>query len=326
MTNASPWVSETVLEAAAATVSAHLRVTPLIPYRLPHRQAPIFLKLDTLQPTGSFKVRGALAATAAYAGLGLRIVTASAGNHGLGIAHAAATLGVTATVVVPRNASAAKIAALRTYPVDLRLVGDSYEEAERHAQHLAETDGHFVSAYNDPYVIAGQATLVQEVRRQLSGDFTIAIPLGGGGLLSGTALAASRMGEAVEVVGVEATESQAVSSAVLAGHHVEVPIGTTIADGLAGNIDPAALTPDLIRAAGVSLCHVPESAIRQAMRDLATQAGLVVEGSGAVGLAALSGGLLPPTATVVLALTGRNVAGALFRQILDEGAPASGQP
>ncbi len=322
MTDDTPWVSEAVLESAAATVSTYLTPTPLIPYRLPHRQAPTFLKLDTLQPTGSFKVRGALAATAAYAGLGLRIVTASAGNHGLGIAHAAAALGAAATVVVPRNASAAKIAALRTYPVDLRLVGDSYEEAERYAQLLAQTEGHFVSAYDDPYVIGGQATLVQEVARQLSGEFTIVIPLGGGGLLSGTALSVSRMGGAVEVVGVEATESQAVSSAVRAGHHVEVPIGTTIADGLAGNIDPAARTPALIQAAGVRLCHVSETAIRQAMRDLVTGAGLVVEGSGAVGLAALTAGLLPPTATIVLALTGRNVAAPLFRDILGEVVPS----
>lgn len=319
MSTDSPWVTDAVLDAAAATVTTYLTPTPLVPYRGPNQQSPVFLKLDTLQPTGSFKVRGALAAAAAYAGLGLRIVTASAGNHGLGIAYAAATLGVDATVVVPRNASAAKVAALRTYPVDLRLVGDSYEEAEQHAQKLAATDGHFVSAYNDPYVIAGQATLVQEVTRQLAGDFTIVVPVGGGGLVAGTALSAARAGGAVEVVGVEAEQSQAVSIAVRAGRAVEIPIGTTVADGLAGNIDPAAQTPDLIRAAGVSLCHVPEAAIRRAMRELVTSAGLVVEGSGAVGLAALTAGLLPANRPLVLALTGRNVATALLREVLDEG-------
>ncbi|KAB7745294.1 pyridoxal-phosphate dependent enzyme [Nostocoides sp. F2B08] len=310
------------LAAAYDVVSAHLERTPVVPLRLTGIAGPVLAKLETMQPTGSFKVRGALAACAAYAAEGARIVTASAGNHGLGIAYAATRLDVPATVVVPETASPAKVAALRGFDVDLRQIGQSYDEAESAALDLARADGRFVSAYNDPHVIAGQATLARELLEQVE-PATVLVPVGGGGLAAGTArVLAGRAGW--HIIGVEAARSPVVSSAMAAGRVIPVDVGDTIADGLAGNIETGSVTPALLAATNTPVCGAPEPAIRSAVAQLATEAGLVVEGSGAVGVAALREGLVTndgdaesPGVTVVL-LTGRNIATGLFCELLAE--------
>ena len=153
------------------------------------------------------------------------MVTASAGNHGLGIAFAATRLNARATVVVPENASSAKVEALRRFDIDLRLVGDSYEAAEEAALSLArQTGATFVSAYTHPDVIAGQATVVGEVADQVDGPFRIVVPVGGGGLAAGTALGAPA---GPVIVGVEARASRAVSASMRAGRIVAVDVGPT---------------------------------------------------------------------------------------------------
>jgi threonine dehydratase len=301
------------LPSALAAVRAMLPPTPLVPARFDG--AEVYFKLETLQPTGSFKVRGAAAAVAAY-GADDRIVTASAGNHGLGVAYAASRLGAPATIFVPSSAPSVKLDALRTFDVDLRVEGDSYDDAERLALDYAADHGRFVSAYSDPQVIAGQATVVTEVADALAEDFTIVVPVGGGGLAAGTALGAARSGRAIDVVGVEASQSMALSAAVHAGHVVEVPVGATIADGLAGNIDPAAVTPQIVRENGVALTDVSEDSIRDAVRRLAIEHGLVVEGSGAVGLAAVLTGKVALVRPTVLVLTGRNITAQRLAEIL----------
>lgn len=319
---ADPVPSDDHLAAAYDVVSAHLERTPVVTLRLSGIAGPVLAKLETLQPTGSFKVRGALAACAAYAAEGARIVTASAGNHGLGIAFAATRLGVPATVVVPETASPAKVAALRSFDVDLRQIGRSYDEAESAALQIAAQDGRFVSAYNDPHVIAGQATLARELLDQVE-PATVLVPVGGGGLAAGTArVLAGRPGW--HVVGVEAARSPVVSSAMAAGRVVPVEVGETIADGLAGNIEPDSITPALLAVTNTPVCGAPESAIRSAVVQLATEGGLVVEGSGAVGVAALREGIVgsssgsrSPGVTVVL-LTGRNIATRLLCELLGE--------
>jgi threonine dehydratase len=170
---------------------------------------------DSASGGGSFKVRGALAALAA-APPGRPVVTASAGNHGLGLAQAAALLGRRATVVVPRTASPAKIERLRGFGVELVLYGDGYDAAEAHALALAEAGALFVSSYNDPHVIARQRTLAVELGEQIDGPMTIVVPVGGGGLLAGVALWAADRAD-VRVVGVEAAGSRALSASVAAG-------------------------------------------------------------------------------------------------------------
>jgi threonine dehydratase len=326
------------LDAARKLVAEHLPPTPVVRVRLPGPGGPgdgidAVLKLETMQPTGSFKVRGALVAVAA-AGTDRPVVTASAGNHGLGVAFAAGRLGVPATVVVPTTASPAKVDALRRMDVELVQHGDDYEGAERHALALAERGATFVSPYNDRHVMAGQATVAAEVAEQVGEDVTLVVPVGGGGLIGGIALgvaardggpdtgagAAGAAGR-TRIVGVEAAASPAVSAAVAAGTTVTVPIGETLADGLGGNLEPGAVTPDAARGRVHSWVQVGEPAIAAAIRALVTRCGLVAEAAAAVAPAALMGGLVPVAGTPVVVLTGRNLAAGLLARLLagDEG-------
>ena len=326
MTQPSPVTADTLAQ-ARTIVAAHLQPTPVVQLRLRGIERPVYAKLETLQPTGSFKVRGALAACAAYGASDpttpdrttpdQRIITASAGNHGLGIAYAATRLGIPATVIVPQTASPAKVAALRAFSVDLRQIGVDYDEAESAALEIARETGRFVSAYNDPAVIAGQATVAYELLEQLSEPATVVVPVGGGGLAAGVSLALSEHAD-WRVVGVETEASRGCSAAVEHGEVVSVPIGPTIADGLAGNLEPGSITPGIIAAAGTPVCATPETRIRSAVRELATDHGLVVEGSGAVGLAALRDGLIDGDGPVVLVLTGRTIAAQLLTELLGQ--------
>lgn len=303
-----------MLDEAQAVVAKYLRPTPIVTWASDHGE--LMLKMETFQPSGSFKVRGALSAMASYAGSDQALVTASAGNHALGMAEAARLLGKQATIVVPETASTAKIEALRRYPVDLRLVGLRFEDAEQEALRLAEDGMVYVSAYNDERVIAGQSGVAAEVALQVDGPITLVVPVGGGGLISGTALEAARHDDRIRVVGVETEASMAVSTAVRAGHTVEVEVSDTIADGLAGNIEDGCVTPTIVRDADVQLVSVPERSVRTAVRDLATQAGIVTEGSSAVTLAAVAEGLVPRDRQIVLVLTGRNIAPSLLTELI----------
>ncbi|GAA2234581.1 threonine/serine dehydratase [Promicromonospora sukumoe] len=299
---------------AAVVVGGHLAPTPLVPITLDGFAAPTYLKLETLQPTGSFKVRGALAAVAASAADGRRVVTASAGNHGLGIAYAATRMGARATVVVPQTASPAKVEALRRFDIDLRLIGDGYDGAESAAQKIAYEDGaRYISAYTDPDVIAGQATVVREIADALPGPAQIVVPVGGGGLVSGTVLGVP---DRYRVLGVESAASLAVSASMAAGRIVQVPVGSTIADGLAGNIAPDTLAPSILTAAGVDVIAADELAIERAVTALAIDHGIVCEGSGAVGIAAAMNALMPTDLPTVFVITGRNITGPRLAALL----------
>jgi threonine dehydratase len=303
--------------AAAALVRRHLGVTPVVPAPLLGRE--VWLKLETLQPTGSFKVRGALVAvTAALArDAAAAIVTASAGNHGLGVAFAADRLGATATVVVPTNASEAKQEAIERFAVKLLRHGTSYDEAEAHALALAEAGAIFVSPYNDPDVIAGQGTIAIELHEQVPGLTSIVTPIGGGGLASGIGLAASTF-DGLRVFGVEAAQSPAMRSALDAGAPVSITPGPTLADGLAGNFEDGSVTFDLIRKTVADVVTVPEEDIAAAMRYLAYEHGIVAEGSGAVGVAALLTRRVTPAAVgaTAVVITGRNISPATLARVL----------
>jgi threonine dehydratase len=309
--------TEAELERARAVVAAQLRPTPVVALELPDGRGEVLAKLECMQPTGSFKVRGALAALAARAAAGTRVVAASAGNHALGVVLASRRLGVPATVVVPRTASAAKLAALRRLGADLVEHGDTYDQAERQALRLAGDGAAFVSGYNDPQVIAGQATCGWELDRQVEGELTVVVPVGGGGLLAGTALWAARR-PGVRVVGVEAAASRALSTAVRAARVVEVPVGATLADGLAGNLEPGSVTPSLVTGRVHSFAAVSEAEIEAAIRFLALRCGLVVEGAGAAGMAALLAGKVPVAGQAVVLLTGRNIAPATLARIVGD--------
>jgi len=303
---------------AATVVRAQLAPTPVVPTAA-GRDA--VLKLECLQPTGSFKVRGALAALAGLpeAARAAGVVAASAGNHALGVAYAATRLAVPATVVVPATASPAKVAGLRRFEVRLVQHGDGYAEAEECALELAAHGARYVSPHNDPHVIAGQASIAAELRDQVDGPLTVVAPVGGGGLVAGLSLWAANRRD-VRVVGVEAESSRAVSAAVAAGRVVKVEVGPTLADGLAGNLEPGSITPAIIAEHTHALTFVSETEIRRAVRFLAAQHGLVVEGAGAVAVAALLAGKVEPPGRVAALVTGRNIAlPALANVLAEEG-------
>ena len=307
----------THMEAAWKAVRRFLAPTPTV--GTPQLGA-VSAKLETLQPTGSFKVRGGLAAVSATLEEepGRAVVASSAGNHGLGLAYAASKLGAQVTVVVPTGASAAKVSALQQFDVRLVLHGEGYREAETHALELAERDGsRYVSPYNDPDVIAGQSTLARELLEQVSNLGTVIVPCGGGGLLAGVTLGLA--GTGVRVVGIESEASPSMSTALAVGGIVPINVEPTVADGLAGNLEPGAVTVGIALEHGVSVLTVSEADIRSAMAYAATKLGLVLEGAGAVGVAALRAGVITPDPdgreTVVI-LTGRNVAPVLLSEVL----------
>jgi threonine dehydratase len=300
------------VRAAGVRVRRHLEPTPLVPS--PGLGAEVHLKLETAQPTASFKVRGALAALTAL-DAGERVVTASAGNHALGIAYAAERVGIDATVVCAETASPAKLDRLRELPAQLVLHGSSYDEAERHALELAECGPRFVSAYNDPEVVAGGGSVVLELLDAIEGPFLLACPAGGGGLLSGVGLAATaRAG--IRALGVEAAASRGLSSSVAAGRTVAVDVGPTLADGLAGNLEPGAITVELASRHVDGFVSVTEAEIAAGMRFLHEEHAIRAEGAGAVAVAAVLAGRLPVDGPLVCIVTGGNVADDVFARVL----------
>ncbi len=306
------------MDAAWEVVRAHLAITPVV--MAPQLGADIGLKIETVQPTGSFKVRGGLAAVAATMATdpGRAVVASSAGNHGLGVAFAASRLGADVTVVVPQQASAAKVSALQQFDVRLVLHGDGYSEAEAKALEIMAADGsRYVSPYNDPDVIAGQGTIARELLEQVPNLGTVVVPCGGGGLLAGVALGLA--GSGVRVVGVESEASPAVSTALSAGGVAPITVEPTLADGLAGNLEAGAVTVDIALAHQVEVVTVSEADIRSAISYAALKMGLVLEGAGAVGVAASRAGLIdqaPNGGITIVLLTGRNISPALFEEVL----------
>jgi threonine dehydratase len=193
--------------------------------------------------------------------------------------------------------------------------GDTYDDAERHALDLAADGAHFLSPYNDTQVIAGQATVGLELATQMAGPMTIVCGVGGGGLAAGLGLWAAHQ-PGVRVIGAEAAASRAVSAAVSAGHQVSVKIGPTLADGLAGNIEPGSVTVDLITRHVDGLVAVTEPQLRAAIRYLALHRGVVAEGAGAVATAAVLAGLVPAEDPVVAVVSGRNITAESLGDVL----------
>ena len=287
--------------AAELRVRGLLAPTPLV------ESDGFSLKLESLQPTGSFKVRGAVSALTLLEPRE-RVVTASAGNHGLAVAWASERLGLDATIVVAETASPAKIAAIRRFPARLVVHRADYDEAERHGLSL---EGRYVSPYNDAGVIAGAGTIALE----LAGAATIVAPVGGGGLVAGIALATD-----ARVVGVVPEAFPAMRAALDAGRLVTIEGRETIADGLHGNIEAGSVTFELVRDHAAAVVTVTEREIEEAMRFLAAEHGLVTEGAGAAAVAALRSGAVDADGRTVAIVSGRNITAGRFAQALDHRA------
>ncbi len=272
--------------------------------------ADVFLKLEIVQPTGSYKIRGAFNAAMAVRERepAARLVTASAGNHGLGLARAARQMSLPLTVFVPSGAPRAKIDPIRASGAAVEFC-PTYDEAERAAKRSAASDGAlYISPYSHPDVMAGAGTIALELIDDLATVDAIVVPVGGGGLISGIAIAARALLPAVEIIGVEVEASCPFTRSLAAGQIVPIDVKPSIADGLTGNLDPDTITFDVVRRLVSRIEVVDEGALRRALRDVVLQEHVIVEGAAAVGVAALlSGGLDFARRSVVVILTGANI-------------------
>jgi threonine dehydratase len=278
---------------ARETICPHIFRTPLrASFLLSERVgASVYLKLENWQIGGSFKLRGALNRMAALtdAERARGIVTASAGNHALGVGYAARALNVSpATIFVPRTAPRTKLAKLREFPVEVRQVGATYDDAQRAADAFARENGAtFIHAYDDPRTVAGQGTIGLEILEDLPNVDAILVPVGGGGMITGIAVAAKALASAVRIVGIQTNVSPALRDSLRDSKcYEEYAHGPTICEGLAGGIGKM-----VFEAAQTKLIDdvviVAEEDVRAAIRALAETEQLIVESSGAVGVAAL---------------------------------------
>jgi len=274
--------------------------------------ADVRAKLEIRQPTGSFKIRGAFNAVLRlieeHGDARPRLVTASAGNHGRGMVFAAKEAGLPLTVYVPETAPRAKVDAIRASGAELRLCRD-YDEAERAAkEHGSRGDALFISAYSHADVIAGAGTVALEILEDWPDVDAIVVPIGGGGLISGIALAVQATKPSTQVIGVEVEASSPFTQGLAAGHIVTIDVKPTLADGLSGNLDPDTITFDIVRQHGSRIVVVTEDELRQAIVALATREGLTVEAAGAVGVAALLAGKIDVAGKrIAIVLSGGNI-------------------
>jgi threonine dehydratase len=284
-------------------------------------RAAVWLKLETVQTTGAFKIRGAenaIARIAADRPHVRRILTASAGNHGRAIALAANRARLAARIYVPASAPSAKKDAIKRLGAEI-VETSSYDEAERLAHGEAgRGDTAFVSAYSHPDVIAGAGTIALEMLEDEPSLDTIIVPLGGGGLLSGTAVVARASDTDVQVIGAEVEASQVFTASLAAGRITKVTVLPSLADGLTGNMEPDSRTFELVRALVNRVAVVAEDPLARAMRELIRRERLIVEGAGAAGVAAvLAGGLDLSGRRVGIVLTGRNVDPDVVARVLN---------
>ena len=254
------------------------------------------LKLEVLQPTSSYKVRGAvnavmrLAETAA--GSRPALVTASAGNHGRALAWAVGAGGMHLTVYAPSDAPKTKLEAIRVSGATL-VTCASYDDAEARAKaHAAEKSAVYISPYSHPDVIAGAGTVGLEILEDWPDVDVIVVPIGGGGLASGIAIAAHARSPAVEVAGVEVSASNPFTQGIAAGRILTIDVQPTLADGLAGNLDPDTVTFDIVRRHVARIALVDEPQLARAVTSIVDREQVIAEGAGAVGVAALQAGIL----------------------------------
>jgi len=306
-----------LVEEAHQVIQAFLAPTRLLE-TLDRRQRRVFLKLETEQPTGSFKVRGALSNLLRQPPNTAGFVAASAGNHGLGLAWAASRSGRTepVTIFVPESAPEAKISKLRKFPVDLRIVGNTFDDAEREG-HVFEraTGARFIHAYDDPLTAAGQGTLAIEVARTLRKVGTLVVPVGGGGLISGTAAWFKASHRATRIVAVQPDASPSLAESIRMNRALlEFPAGPTLADGLAGGIGRIAFEHrDLID----QVVNVPEASIHAAIRSLHFDDGVRAEASGAITRAVLDLGESDSwPEPIVCVISGGNIDDTVFENVL----------
>ena len=290
-------------------------------------EADVYLKLENFQTTGSFKVRGAyykiknLSPEEAAKG----VLCASAGNHAQGVAYAASSLGVESTVFMPVFAPPLKVIATRSYGAKVVLTGDSFDDAVNAAVEFGRKSGAtFVHPFNDAYIIAGQGTIGLEIFEQLREVEDVVVPIGGGGLIAGIAIALKQLNPRIRVIGVEAEGAQAMKTSMEKGEPVTLNSADTIADGIAVK-SPGKLTFDVCRKLVDELVVVNDAEIARTAYLLLQRAKILTEPAGVAAMAAV---LYQKTGTkgrkVVPIISGGNANMSILEQILDKGVMDEG--
>jgi len=336
-------VTESDVEGAARLIAGRVRETPLLAAGELSRRlgARVLLKAENLQLTGSFKTRGAFNAVARLPErvLGRGVVAASAGNHAQAVAFAARAVGAKATLVMPAAAPLAKVTAVRQYGGDVRLVEGGYDEAGKAAAQIAEEEGKtVVHAFDQPEVVAGQGTVGLELARDVPDLAVVVVPLGGGGLASGIGVALAERLPSARVIGVQ-SEACAPYPASLEAHASLVPgdslrdppspvtrATSTICDGIAVK-RPGEITLPLVDRYVHEVVTVSDDEVAEAMVLLLERSKLVVEGAGAVGVAAVMHGKVeaPPSGQLCAVLSGGNVDASLLAECMRMGETAAGR-
>ena len=301
--------------AAAQRIAPHITRTPVTH----DARLNLYFKWENRQLTGSFKARGAFNKILSLEDWESRagLVAASAGNHGQGLALAARLVGAPVTVFAPESTPAVKLEKMRALGADVRLVPGSYDEAEAGGlRYASETNQTWVSPYNDPQVIAGQGTIGLELADQvdLTREIALLIPIGGGGLLSGIASALTDATPRPRILGVQPVASAFMHGLYTRGSQAGVQDLPTLADGLAGGVEPGSLTIGLVRELADDIILVGEDDIARAVALAWSTYGEQMEGSGAVSLAAVLSGAVKGPAVVVV--SGGNIQPQLHAEIV----------
>lgn len=321
MSAVDPSALATAVRAAAERIRPHVVATPLVraPWLSQELGADVRLKLENVQATGSFKLRGAVNALLQLPPERRRrgVVAASSGNHGLAVATAAKSLQVPATVFVPTTTPAEKRAAIAAAGAEVQVHGDDCVFTEQHAREVAQAaDRPYVSPYNDAAVIAGQGTVAVELLQQWPEVDTIYVALGGGGLIGGMAAYAKACRSGIAVVACSPLASPAMAECVRQGAIVDVPCGPTWSDSTAGGVEPGAITFPLCRSLVDRFVDVDEEAIARGMRDCLAHQHLLVEGAVGVAVAAARQDHERRGRNVAIVVCGGNLPMALLRRLL----------
>jgi threonine dehydratase len=315
---------------AQEVIRPHITHTPILASRTLSAMtgAVVFLKAENLQRSGAYKIRGATFKLSQLTKEERRrgVITASAGNHGQGVAIAASALQVPCTVVMPTGAPLAKLTATQGYGATIVLHGDTYNDAHEYSCELARQSGAtYIEAFDDPDIIAGQGTIGLEILADLPDVEAIVVSVGGGGLVSGIATAVKALKPSVRVIGVEAGGAASMRAALDAGHLVTLPSISTIADGIATKT-AGPLTLDIVRDLVDDVITVDDEEIIRAVLLLLERCKILVEGAGAAGVAALLGGRLDlggkKTVTV---LSGGNIDMNLVGKFIQHGLAVTGR-
>lgn len=317
------------IEQAYAALRGVVHHTPLDRSRTFSNMAgcDVYLKLENLQKTGSFKIRGAYnkIRTLTDREKAKGVIAASAGNHAQGVAFAAGMAGARATIVMPEVAPLAKSMATRGYGAEVVLKGLVYDDAFQQAQELQEQTGQtFIHAFNDPAVIAGQGTVGLEILESLQDVSSIVVPVGGGGLIAGIAMAVKETSPHVKIYGVQAQGAPAMYMSKRAREIRTTPEAATIADGIAVRT-PGNLTFGIIDKYVDDIVVVDDEAIAGTILLLLERAKLVVEGAGAVSLAAILQHKIPGAGKVAGVISGGNIDVNFIARIIERGLVKAGR-